>query len=166
MLFHMDETGDTEVNLSHTEGAYYNTAWSDIYSMKNFSSEIMENLDYSSLEYVGEIKKVPAWEMSLKIIVYSLIMCLALVGNLLIIIVVGKNKRMQSTTNYFIVNLAISDLLVTCCCTWVRLVDDITEGWVLGDFFCKVNSAAQGKMTDKLFHPARSLLTEQYLLIR
>jgi len=146
----MGDTSETELNLSFTEGTLYTMGTEDMELYDNLSFEMLENLDYSSMEYFGEIKTVPAWEMSLKITVYSLIMALALVGNLLIIIVVAKNKRMQSTTNYFIVNLAISDLLVTCCCTWVRLVDDLTEGWVLGSFFCKVNSAAQGMYTERL----------------
>lgn len=141
----MGDTSETELNLSFTEGTYYTVSGSDMDVYENFTFEMMETFDYSSMPYLGEMKKVPAWEMAIKITVYTLIMALALAGNLLIIIVVARNKRMQSTTNYFIVNLAISDLLVTCCCTWVRLVDDLTEGWVLGDFFCKVNSAAQGR---------------------
>ncbi|KAL4226185.1 hypothetical protein ACF0H5_014171 [Mactra antiquata] len=99
--------------------------------------------DYSQMNYFGEIKHVPAWEMTFKIILYSAIILMAIVGNLLIIIVVARNKRMQTTTNFYIVNLAVSDLLVTGCCTWVRLVDNLTEGWVLGTFFCKVNTFAQ-----------------------
>lgn len=141
----MGDKSETELNFSFTESTYYTASdSSDMDVYENFTFEMMENFDYASMQYFGEIKKVPAWEMSIKITVYTLIMSLALAGNLLIIIVVARNKRMQSTTNYFIVNLAISDLLVTCCCTWVRLVNDLTEGWVLGDFFCKVNSAAQG----------------------
>ncbi|KAL5018154.1 hypothetical protein ScPMuIL_003876, partial [Solemya velum] len=50
---------------------------------------------------------------------------------------------MQTVTNYYIVNLAIADLMVTVSCSWVSLVDDITEGWVLGDFFCKLNTFTQ-----------------------
>ncbi|KAK3089722.1 hypothetical protein FSP39_005898 [Pinctada imbricata] len=50
---------------------------------------------------------------------------------------------MQTTTNYFIVNLAVCDIFVTVSCAWVRLVDNLTEGWVLGSFFCKFNSFAQ-----------------------
>lgn len=101
--------------------------------------------DLTAMNYPLDLKSVPIWEMTIKITIYVLIILLAIAGNMLIIVVVARNKRMQSTTNFFIVNLAISDLLVTGCCTWVRLVDDLTEGWILGDFFCKVNSFAQGE---------------------
>lgn len=148
----MGEITDSDVNTSMTGAAHYGSEWMSMDTHVNGSSDYLQNYDYdySSMEYLGEIKKVPAWEMSIKITAYSLIMCLALAGNLLIVVVVAKTKRMQTTTNYFIVNLAISDLLVTCCCTWVRLVDDVTEGWVLGSFFCKVNSAAQGKIVTEI----------------
>ena len=34
--------------------------------------------------------------------------------------------------------------MVTVSCSWVHLVHDLTEGWVLGAFFCRVNSFTQG----------------------
>jgi len=64
--------------------------------------------------------------------------------NAAVLVVVARNKRMHTPTNYFIVNLAVSDIMVTSSCTWVHLVDNLTEGWVLGAFFCKLNSFSQG----------------------
>ena len=101
-------------------------------------------LDPSQHLYPKEFRQVPVWEASLKIFVYSLMIILSVIGNILIILVVAKNKRMRTTTNYYIVNLAASDLLVTLSCTWVNLVSELSEGWLLGSFFCKVNSFAQG----------------------
>ena len=75
---------------------------------------------------------------------YGIVILLSLVGNVAVLFVVARNKRMHTPTNYFIVNLAISDIMVTSSCTWVHLVDNLTEGWVLGAFFCKLNSFAQG----------------------
>ena len=142
----METTSMTpELNKTFIEKAKH------IFSDKSTEQQNVTHLyidDYAYLDYINypeeKIKSVPVWEMILKISIYVVIILLAIIGNLLIIIVVAKNKRMRSTTNFFIVNLAVSDLLVTLCCTWVRLVDDLTEGWVLGSFFCKVNSFAQG----------------------
>ncbi|KAH3892521.1 cholecystokinin receptor-like isoform X2 [Dreissena polymorpha] len=109
-------------------------------------TENTSRLDYDNeinYNYPVPFKQVPLWEMILKITIYSLLLLIAIIGNILIMVVVARNKRMQTTTNYFLVNLAVSDLLVTACCSWVRLVDDLTEGWVLGKVFCKLNSFAQ-----------------------
>ncbi|XP_020917359.1 octopamine receptor Oamb-like [Exaiptasia diaphana] len=46
-----------------------------------------------------------------KVACYSLILVISLVGNILVILVVYKNKNMRKTINYFIVNMAASDLL-------------------------------------------------------
>ena len=73
-------------------------------------------------------------------------MIIGLLGNVLVMYVVWSSKAMRTTTNYFLVNLALSDLMVTLSCMWVRLVDDLSEGWVLGGFFCRFNSFAQGKV--------------------
>ena len=105
-----------------------------------------DSMDQSLCEYMGKHRITPEWELALKVTLYTLVIISSLVGNLLIIFVVWKNKRMRTTTNYYLVNLAIADLLVTSMCSWVHVVDDVTENWVLGAFFCKFNSFAQGKI--------------------
>ena len=97
------------------------------------------------IPYPGEMRQVPQWEVVTKIIFYTFIMAVAVLGNLAVVIIVARNKRMWTTTNFYIVNLAVSDLMVTLTCTWVHLVDDLTENWVLGAFFCKFDSFAQGE---------------------
>lgn len=79
---------------------------------------------------------------------YVIMITASLLGNVAVVLVVWRNKRMRTATNYFFVNLAVSDIMVTTSCTWVHLVDDVTDGWVLGPFFCKFNSFAQGKRVD------------------
>ena len=118
------------------------------------------NYDTRLIDYPGTIKIMPNWEAILKIAIYSIIMITAIIGNFLIILVVVRNKSMRTTTNFYIVNLAVSDLLVTCFCTWVRLVDNLTEGWVLGTFFCKANTFTQGNI---MFHFISLILLFVYI---
>ena len=49
----------------------------------------------------------------IKTLVYSLIMVISLFGNLVVIAIVLKNKRMWTTTNFLIANMAASDLLIS-----------------------------------------------------
>ncbi|VDI58838.1 leucokinin receptor [Mytilus galloprovincialis] len=49
---------------------------------------------------------------SVLIVVYVLIMMMAIFGNILVIWTVWRNAHMHTVTNYYIVNLAISDFLV------------------------------------------------------
>ncbi|XP_048763746.2 QRFP-like peptide receptor isoform X4 [Ostrea edulis] len=111
----------------------------DLNETFNFSDFDTRHHDYP----LSMLTPVPVGEAAVKITIYTLLILIALIGNTLIILVVLKNKRMQTTTNYFLVNLAVSDLVVSLSCSWVHLVDDLTEGWVLGAFFCSFNSFAQ-----------------------
>ncbi|XP_041364378.1 substance-P receptor-like [Gigantopelta aegis] len=98
--------------------------------------------DYDGIPYPEVLKSLPPFEIAIKAVFYLVIIVFSLFGNTLIIVIVYRHKRMRTATNFYIVNLAVADLLVTLSCTWVHFVDDITEGWILGTFFCRVNSFA------------------------
>lgn len=53
-----------------------------------------------------------------------------------------KTKDMRNSTNIFLTNLSIADLLVLLICTPTVLVEVNTrpETWVLGEEMCKYNS--------------------------
>ena len=122
------------------------------YSILESETDKMSNLDNISrpfpplheMPYLGTIKVVPMWEIVVKSLIYGIIIIFSLIGNALIIAIVLQNRKMRTATNYYIVNLAVADIMVTVSCTWVTLVDDVTEGWVLGAFFCKFNTFTQG----------------------
>jgi allatostatin receptor len=49
-------------------------------------------------------------------VLFGIIFIVGLIGNLLVVIVVAFNPNMRSTTNYLIINLAISDLMFVIMC--------------------------------------------------
>lgn len=54
---------------------------------------------------------------------YSLVALLAVLGNLLVIWTVWRNTHMHTVTNYYLVNLAISDLLVATIVMPLKLLE-------------------------------------------
>uniref|UniRef100_A0A9L0KD63 Neuropeptide FF receptor 2 n=1 Tax=Equus asinus TaxID=9793 RepID=A0A9L0KD63_EQUAS len=78
------------------------------------------------------------------IISYSLIFFLCMVGNTVVCFIVVRNKHMQTVTNLFILNLAISDLLVGIFCMPLTLLDNIIAGWPFGSTMCKISGFVQG----------------------
>ena len=62
------------------------------------------------------------------IISYFLIFFLCMVGNTVVCFIVMRNKHMHTVTNLFILNLAISDLLVGIFCMPITLLDNIIAG--------------------------------------
>ncbi|XP_078599784.1 neuropeptide FF receptor 2-like [Branchiostoma floridae x Branchiostoma japonicum] len=88
--------------------------------------------------------KQPIAIMYLLAVAYGLVFLLCIMGNVLVCVVVAKNKSMRTVTNYFIVNLAVSDLLVGLVCTPLTLVDNLTIGWMFGEVMCKLSPIVQG----------------------
>lgn len=66
---------------------------------------------------------------------YLFIFLLCMVGNGLVCVIVLRNHHMRTVTNLFILNLAISDLLVGIFCIPTTLVDNLITGRLLRCLF-------------------------------
>ncbi|XP_033028086.1 neuropeptide FF receptor 1-like [Lacerta agilis] len=78
------------------------------------------------------------------IVAYLFIFALCMAGNSLVCFIVLKNSRMRTVTNLFILNLAISDLLVGIFCIPTTLVDNLITGWPFSNSICKMSGLVQG----------------------
>ncbi|XP_050979725.1 neuropeptide FF receptor 1 isoform X2 [Labeo rohita] len=81
---------------------------------------------------------------SVIILAYVLIFLLCMLGNILVCFIVLKNRQMRTVTNIFILNLAISDLLVGILCLPITLVDNLITGWPFDVVICKMSGLVQG----------------------
>ncbi|KAJ7316182.1 hypothetical protein JRQ81_002344 [Phrynocephalus forsythii] len=68
---------------------------------------------------------------------YALIMLLGLVGNSLVIYVISKHRQMRTATNFYIANLATTDIIFLICCVPFTATLYPLPSWVFGDFMCK-----------------------------
>ncbi|KAH9499483.1 hypothetical protein Btru_077975 [Bulinus truncatus] len=96
-----------------------------------------------------EIYNLPRISSEIQIVFYSIIFVLALVGNLLIIITLIQNKRMRTVTNVFLLNLAISDLLLALVCMPFTLVPVLLMDFIFGAFMCVLIRYLQGFLQGK-----------------
>ncbi|KAM8841744.1 neuropeptide Y receptor type 2 [Synchiropus picturatus] len=78
------------------------------------------------------------------ILAYSTIILFGVTGNCLVIYVVHTFKKLQTVTNFFIVNLAVSDLLVNTLCLPFTLVYTLYDEWMFGQVLCYLLPCAQG----------------------
>lgn len=65
----------------------------------------IESWPYSDFTQLDQVRYV-------FIVLYVLVIGLSLLGNLMVIVTVCRNKHMRTVTNYYVVNLATSDTLV------------------------------------------------------
>ncbi|KAK1886724.1 Neuropeptide Y receptor type 2 [Dissostichus eleginoides] len=78
------------------------------------------------------------------ILAYSIIIVFGVIGNSLVIYVVYMFKNLQTVTNFFIVNLAVADLLVNTLCLPFTLVNTLYGEWKFGQVLCFMLPCAQG----------------------
>uniref|UniRef100_A0A1I8A211 G_PROTEIN_RECEP_F1_2 domain-containing protein n=1 Tax=Steinernema glaseri TaxID=37863 RepID=A0A1I8A211_9BILA len=72
------------------------------------------------------------------VFVFLLVMVVGVVGNVLVVYVVIRNKCMWSSMNLFLTNLAFSDLLVLIFCLPPTVINDITKTFWGDALLCKL----------------------------
>ncbi len=77
--------------------------------------------------------------MITEVTIYCLIFVMSTIGNVVVITVVSRKRRMQTVTNWLIVNLAVADLAVTLICIPVEIPLILKGGvWLYGKAFCRM----------------------------
>ncbi|XP_078247505.1 neuropeptide FF receptor 1 [Pogona vitticeps] len=109
-------------------------------SPKNESHIQIFKDNYSFSSYYQHSSPVAA----MFIIAYTFIFLMCMVGNMLVCFIVLKNRQMRTVTNIFILNLAISDVLVGIFCMPTTLVDNLITGWPFDIIMCKMSGLVQG----------------------
>lgn len=82
---------------------------------------------------------------TVRIILYSLIFLLSVLGNSLIIGVLVRNRRMRTVTNLFLLSLSISDLMVSLFCIPFTLIPNLMRDFIFGTGTCKLVMYFMGK---------------------
>ncbi|XP_043576961.1 G-protein coupled receptor 54-like [Chiloscyllium plagiosum] len=68
---------------------------------------------------------------------FGILMVVGLAGNSLVIYVVTKHKQMRTVTNFYIANLATTDIIFLICCVPFTAVLYPLPSWIFGEFMCK-----------------------------
>ncbi|WAR18826.1 NPFF2-like protein, partial [Mya arenaria] len=96
------------VNSTYYDDLYYDSS--------------LDSCQFNAMEPYRDYTQV-GWVSAIMTFAYVLVATLALLGNLLVIWTVWRNSHMQTVTNYYIVNLAISDLLVAALVMPLKLLE-------------------------------------------
>ncbi|KAK2575779.1 hypothetical protein KPH14_007164 [Odynerus spinipes] len=141
------------------------------YSVKDYAVGIIDGSEYVDVfwnnsnlehpiacdEFLSEDSVLSSTSFQTSIyFLYSMIFVVALLGNGLVCYVVYSSPRMQTVTNYFIVNLAVGDILMTIFCvptTFVSIL--ILQYWPFGEKLCPTVNYSQ----------AVSVLVSAYTLV-
>ncbi|XP_062995341.1 prolactin-releasing peptide receptor-like [Elgaria multicarinata webbii] len=96
---------------------------------------VLRNNSNSSSQFTG-VQLIQAFK-PLIIPCYTLVVLVGILGNYLLLYVICKTKKMHNVTNFFIGNLAFSDMLMCATCIPFTLAYAFNpQGWVFGKFLC------------------------------
>ena len=144
----------TTLNASNLE---WNNTTEHNGSFLNFTSQIVfQGLDSSLLDFLNSLLDpknllpvpLPDYLTVTFIVLYTLIIGLAVIGNVIVILVIGKQRYIRSVTDLYILSLAVSDLLIATLNMPFQLYFVIANEWLAegatGEALCKFTNYVQG----------------------
>uniref|UniRef100_H2N1I8 Neuromedin-K receptor n=1 Tax=Oryzias latipes TaxID=8090 RepID=H2N1I8_ORYLA len=82
----------------------------------------------------------PVWRVALWSVAYSLVLAVAVFGNVIVIWIILAHKRMRTVTNYFLLNLAFSDASMAAFNTLINFIYAAHGEWYFGEAYCKFHN--------------------------
>ena len=122
-------------------GENYSDISLDLIHFRNVSS----GLDLIEIGKFERNRKVEGWPLVLVVAVYGALIGVGAAGNSLVVLAVIRKAAMRTARNVFIINLAISDLVLCLATTPLTIVELLTQYWPLGEtpFLCKLVGTLQ-----------------------
>ncbi|XP_005999190.1 C-X-C chemokine receptor type 3-2-like [Latimeria chalumnae] len=113
----------------------------------NNTTEDFSTFDPFDYDYISDLEKaqpcksepVGKFDASFIPVVYSLVFVLGCIGNILVLVVLYRCKRMLAHTDTYLMQLAWADLLLVL--TLPLWAVQAKQGWIFGNFLCKITGA-------------------------
>lgn len=99
---------------------------------------LIQNCSNCSQALVPELNVVKAVVLGL---ILGVFIAFGVVGNILVILSVVCHRHLRTVTHYFIVNLAVADLMLSSTVLPFSAIFEILDRWVFGRVFCNVWAA-------------------------
>ena len=82
---------------------------------------------------------LPIWVTSALLVLYSAFVVIAVGGNIVVVVLILTKKNLRTVANYFVVSLAMSDILmVILCVPFTVLTNLIYYHWIFSSFLCPI----------------------------
>lgn len=115
-----------------------NASSTDDSNADHLPSDTLNTTPYGSEADQDENQYIPPWPVQVfYILAFVSMVVVAAGGNLIVIWIVLAHKRMRTVTNYFLVNLAVADALISIFNTLFSFAYMLYSDWVFGRAYCK-----------------------------
>ena len=137
-------------------------------NLNHMNIENMSSVDLATYEPLME-PQVPYWSLAMRVVFTSLIsvvMVLAIIGNILVILVVIKNRGMRTRTNMFLCNLALADLACAVFDMPIAITTMATGAWMFNNAICQLNGFLTPLFLVASIHTLMYMSIHKYLSIK
>ena len=119
---------------------------------------------YDSYETYESFMTLPGVKATF-ITLYVIIVIVSLIGNGLVIYSVLHVKTLQTVRNFFILNLAVTDILMSVLASSLTPLSFYLKSWVLGEFFCTLLPICLGAFVHVSTFTCAAIAFHRYLQI-
>ncbi|XP_034943703.1 tachykinin-like peptides receptor 99D isoform X4 [Chelonus insularis] len=95
--------------------------------------------DTNSTDSDGNKFILPLWRQIIWTFLFVGMIIVATLGNIIVIWIVLRHKRMRTVTNYFLVNLSIADAMVSTLNVTFNYFYMLNSHWTFGNLYCKIS---------------------------
>ncbi|XP_042255284.1 tachykinin receptor 3-like isoform X2 [Thunnus maccoyii] len=107
----------------------------------------------------------PAWRVALWSVAYSTVLVVAVFGNLIVIWIILAHKRMRTVTNYFLLNLAFSDVSMAAFNTLINFIYAAHGEWYFGEVYCRFHNFFPVTAVFASIYSMTAIATDRYMAI-
>ncbi|CAJ0580669.1 unnamed protein product, partial [Mesorhabditis spiculigera] len=129
-----------------------------------FEQNTMHSTDASEIEYLA-CQFSHTSQSYITITCFCIIFLLSVLGNCLVIVVISTQRAMRSITNIYLMNLAVSDLLLSVVCMPPTLVITVMNCWMFGAIMCKLLAYLQPVVVTASAYTLAVIAIERYYAI-
>lgn len=107
----------------------------------------------------------PLFIEQLILITYTIIFLIGLVGNIMTIIIIKYNTYLRTPTNFYLLNLAASDLMILMCNLPLEMLEIYNREWPISIIFCKLRNISAEFFTCSSILTIFAFTCERYFAI-
>jgi len=105
------------------------------------------------------------WLRVVLISLYVVIFALGVAGNSLVVYIVAARRAMQSITNIFIANLAVSDVIMCLLAVPFTPISGLLQSWPFGEALCHVVPMTMGVSVHVSTLTSTAIAVDRYFVI-
>ena len=105
------------------------------------------------------------WLVGLFVLFYGVVFMLGVFGNSLVVYVVVRNRAMQTVTNVFITNLAVSDVIMCLLAVPFTPISGLLRSWIFGEALCHIVPMTLGVSVHVSTLTSTAIAVDRYFVI-